>query len=37
MNEDRTRAQKDALDSMFALRKVLTEDDWKAVFAPPTK
>jgi len=34
VNEDRVRAQKDALDSIFALRKVLTEDEWKAVFAP---
>ena len=37
VNEDRVRGQKDALDSLFALRKELTEDEWKAVFAPPAK
>ncbi len=37
VNEDRTRAQKDALDSLFALRAALTEDEWKAVYAPPKK
>lgn len=37
VNEDRVRGQKDTLDSIFALRKELTEDEWKAVFATPAK
>lgn len=37
VNEDRTRAQKEALDSLFALRAALTEEEWKAVYAPPKK
>lgn len=32
---ERQRGQKEALDSVFALRKVLTEAEWKAVFAGP--
>ena len=35
MSEERKGAQKETLDSIFALRQVLTEDDWKAVFPPP--
>lgn len=37
VNEDRVRAQKDALDGLFALRAALTEEEWKAVYAPPKK
>ncbi len=35
LSEERQGAQKETLDSLFALRKALTEEDWKAVFAPP--
>ena len=35
LSEERKGAQKETLDSIFALRKALTEEDWKAVFAPP--
>ncbi len=34
---ERMRGQKETLDSVFELRKSLTEDDWKAVFAPAKK
>jgi hypothetical protein len=34
---ERTRGQKETLDSVFELRKSLTGDDWKAVFAPGKK
>lgn len=34
LTAERMRGQKETLDSVFELRKVLTEDDWKAVFAP---
>lgn len=37
VNEDRVRAQKDALDSIFALRAALTEEEWTAVYASPKK
>ncbi len=37
MAAERTRGQKETLDSVFELRKSLTEDDWKAVFAPAKK
>ena len=30
---ERQRGQKESLDSVFALKKTLTEDEWKAVFA----
>jgi len=37
MAAERARGQKETLDSVFDLRKSLTEDDWKAVFAPSKK
>ena len=37
MAAERARGQKETLDSIFDLRKSLTEDDWKAVFAPSKK
>lgn len=35
VNEDRVRAQKEALDSLFALRAALTEEEWMAVYPTP--
>ena len=32
---ERQRGQKEALDSVFALKKTLTEEEWKAVFPGP--
>jgi hypothetical protein len=37
LSAERTRGQKETLDSVFDLRSSLTEDDWKAVFAPSKK
>lgn len=34
---ERARGQKETVDGVFELRKSLTEDDWKAVFATPKK
>ena len=35
ISAERQRGQKEALDSVFALKAALTEEEWKAVFSGP--